>query len=244
MKASLCIASRTEEAYSFYDDDCQGGNVAIAACELEYILDIDLKAAIKLFTVDNRPAVELEKTDVSIVHTACQLFDQLVARPVDREVHSFVANRLHVYVDGLLLYISDQSVTFRSLFDLFPGAGGLVNLIVAINGNAGELFRGEESVYDDNGVRYYIRSREAGKHHKPHVHVVFRHEGSAAIDIVTGECLERGKGQFPLKRLRAAQKRILDNKRRLLEYWNASTDGLEVDLNVLFGKTDFDGDVL
>lgn len=244
MKASLCIASRTEEAYSFYDDDSQGGNVAIAACELSFLLGIDLDAAIELFTVDDRPMVELENMDASIVHVACRLFGRFVTRPIDSRVHSFIAKRLHVYAEGALFHICDQSITFRSVLELFPSVGNLVNLILAVNGNAGELFRDEEGRYDDNGVRYFIRSREAGKHHKPHVHVVFRHEGSASIDIATGEILERGNGKFPSKRLRAARKRILDNKRRLLEYWNVSTDGLEVDLNVLFGKTGFDGDIL
>jgi len=147
-------------------------------------------------------------------------------------------------VGGLLIKVYDEGATVASLTSHFPDIGDFMRLIVVINGNAGELFRNEVSrnevsSYRDKDVRYFIHAREQGKHHEPHVHVKYENESSAVIGITSGQVLKAPKGKFPLRNLWAAQRRILDNKEMLLKYWNAATDGFEVDLNLQFGKASF-----
>lgn len=45
------------------------------------------------------------------------------------------------------------------------------------------------TVFEDDGIRYYMNSKEAGKHNLPHVHVDIRHERSGSFSIITGEKL-------------------------------------------------------
>ena len=80
----------------------------------------------------------------------------------------------------------------------------------------------------NDGLRYYMPSRESGSHNKPHIHVDYRYESFASICIGDGSLLS---GSLPSKVLKEARKKILDNQEFLLRYWNEKTDGLSVDIN-------------
>lgn len=89
-------------------------------------------------------------------------------------------------------------------------------------------------IWVEDGLRYYMNSREAGRHNLPHVHVDYRHETSATVSLYDGEMIE---GDIPRKVMKRVKGKILDNQRYLMECWNKMTDGLCVDLNVYFGIT-------
>lgn len=96
--------------------------------------------------------------------------------------------------------------------------------------DAGEVFR-------DDGIRYYMNSRETGKHNEPHVHVEIRHESSGSFSILTGKKLS--KGRIKSTDIRKIQKMIENRKEELVRYWNEHTDGRTVDLNQALGLTKY-----
>lgn len=102
----------------------------------------------------------------------------------------------------------------------------IVDIQLLLNMDAGEIF-------EDDGIRYFIWSKEQGSHNQPHVHVDVRHEKEASYSIIDGSHLagDKIKGSDE-KRIR---KKIDENKKQLLIYWNEHTDGLTVDLNQALG---------
>lgn len=89
------------------------------------------------------------------------------------------------------------------------------------------------SVFEDDGIRYYMNSREAGKHNEPHVHVDIRHETSGSFSIITGKKLLKGK--IKTSDVRKIQMMIANHQAELINFWNEHTDGLTVDLDQAFG---------
>ena len=61
-----------------------------------------------------------------------------------------------------------------------------INIQLLISADAGTIFK-------DDGIRYYMHSKEAGKHNTPHVHVDIRHEVSGSFSIIDGKQLSDGK---------------------------------------------------
>lgn len=89
------------------------------------------------------------------------------------------------------------------------------------------------SVFEDDGIRYYMNSREAGKHNLPHVHVDIRHEDSGSFSIIDGEQLSKEK--IKSSDIKKIQRKIAAKKEELIKYWNEHTDGLTVDLDQALG---------
>lgn len=94
---------------------------------------------------------------------------------------------------------------------------------------AGEVLRGI-----DKGFRYYIHSRERGKHSYPHVHVDYKHRYSGVKQIGTGEVRD---GNLPEGLANKATKTIIKHSAKFLDYWNKHTDGITFDPNVYLGLT-------
>lgn len=88
-------------------------------------------------------------------------------------------------------------------------------------------------VFEDDGIRYYMNSREAGKHNLPHVHVDIRHEDSGSFSIIDGKQLS--KEIIKSSDVKKIQKKIAAKKEELIKYWNEHTDGLTVDLDQALG---------
>lgn len=104
--------------------------------------------------------------------------------------------------------------------------GEMVNIQILISANAGTLFV-------DDGIRYYMHSKEYGKHNIPHVHVDIRHEMSGSFSLIDGNQLSDSK--INKKDVKKIKKMIKDNREKFIDYWNEHTDGLTVDLNQAFG---------
>ena len=90
-----------------------------------------------------------------------------------------------------------------------------------------------ETVFEDDGIRYYMNSKEAGKHNLPHVHVDIRHERSGSFSIITGEKLSgdriRSSDEHKIRKM------IAKRRAELFDFWNKHTDGLTVDLDQALG---------
>lgn len=102
----------------------------------------------------------------------------------------------------------------------------IVNLELLVCADSGTVFK-------DDGIRYYMHSKESGKHNVPHVHVDIRHEQTGSFSIIDGTQLSDGKIKRSDKK--RIQEKIKCKKKELLLYWNNHTDGLTVDLNQALG---------
>ena len=101
-----------------------------------------------------------------------------------------------------------------------------INIQLLINSDAGTIFK-------DDGIRYYIHSKESGRHNTPHVHVDIRHEVSGSFSLIDGSQLS-GEG-IKKNDVNKIKKMINSKKKELVKYWNEHTDGLTVDLNQALG---------
>lgn len=90
------------------------------------------------------------------------------------------------------------------------------------------------TIWNNDGLRYYMNSKETGSHHIPHVHVDYKHESTASISLINGEVLD---GKLPSKVLKKVKQRVADSREFLLQCWEKYTDGLRVNINHSFGIT-------
>lgn len=90
------------------------------------------------------------------------------------------------------------------------------------------------TIWNNDGLRYYMNSKETGSHHIPHVHVDYKNESTASISLINGEVLV---GKLPSKILKKAKKQVTDNREFLLQCWEKYTDGFRVNINHSFGIT-------
>lgn len=104
-----------------------------------------------------------------------------------------------------------------------------INIQLLVSSDAGTIFK-------DNGIRYYLYSKESGSHNKPHVHVDIRNEVSGSFSIENGEQL--AGANIRKKDINEITNMITKNKSKLTKYWNEHTDGLTVDLNQALGLID------
>ena len=92
------------------------------------------------------------------------------------------------------------------------------------------------AICEEDGIRYYMNSRERGKHHEPHIHLRSLDSCEEAVIIIkTREVI----GDFPRKLIKKARKKVEKNERFFLEQWNVLTDGLKVDINHYFGLINY-----
>lgn len=127
--------------------------------------------------------------------------------------------------DGNLLWIDNQLCLVSDLFQIEESEQIVVFLI--FNCQAG-------NIWNENGIRYDMHSREKKQHHTPHIHVKYR-DNEASVSLITGEIED---GLLPNKIHKVVKNKILNNQFFLLDFWNNKTDGIKVDLNVLFGETE------
>lgn len=101
---------------------------------------------------------------------------------------------------------------------------GEISVAIYVNANAG-------CICEDDGIRYYMNSRERGKHNEPHIHLRSVDSCQEAVIIIkTREII----GKFPRKLIKKAKEKVAVNERFFLEQWNVLTDGLKVDINRYF----------
>lgn len=91
-------------------------------------------------------------------------------------------------------------------------------------------------ICEEEGIRYYMNSRERGKHHEPHIHLRALNSCEEAVIIIKNREVI---GDFPRKLIKKARKKVIKNERFFLEQWNVLTDGLKVDINHYFGLINY-----
>ena len=102
---------------------------------------------------------------------------------------------------------------------------------------AGEIPFQDRDEFKDSGVRYFMRYRESSQHHTPHVHAELPGKWEAVISIPAGETIESApKPIRKAHKLRQAQYRVKYYGDDLLLCWNLLQNGINPDLNLLFGR--------
>lgn len=137
-----------------------------------------------------------------------------------------------VGINDWLFVIEDSTQKFENILskDQIPVIDDTIKVEVFISFNAAEYDR-------FNNLRYYMNSDENCGHNEPHIHVKVLGESkmNASIQI---RHPEKYKGNLPSKYLKQAQKKIIKEQGQLLQFWNAHTNGLKVDINQALGITE------
>lgn len=126
--------------------------------------------------------------------------------------------------NGILICIDDLSIPQSAITEYYEDNDTICYFFIFSN-QAG-------TIWNEDGLRYTMNSREKGKHNVPHIHVDYKHEKSATICLYDGHVLD---GCLPSQKLKVAREKIEENKMFLLKWWNEKTDGLKVDLNAYLG---------
>lgn len=165
-----------------------------------------------------------ETTIKDIVNT---IYDKLGLLDLDCALHpriAFWSSEIRYWVDNI-------DALFETVVDKYldPQKIGYVTAAVYVSGNAG-------SIFEEDGIRYYMNSREKGKHHEPHIHLRSLDSCEEAVIIIkTREVI----GKFPRKLIKKAKQKVEKNEYFFLEQWNVLTDGLKVDINHYLGLINY-----
>lgn len=234
---SVLFLSECEGAIRSFHGKPMLGEGVITASGLAGIMEISLDQAVDLMCGSPVEWIDDNLAEKSFADILATVVSRCVpSSDSSADIVHGLAPFLYLYEDNILYHIDDLLIEPINI-SIHQTDDKSLELFVIIPGDAGELFRNMPSEYSDAGVRYYLRSHEGDRHHKPHVHLDYRHMSSAVVDITSGDIIEQSGGRFPRKQLKAAVERIRDNESLLLDAWNRQTDGLTVDLNFMFGKT-------
>ena len=134
---------------------------------------------------------------------------------------SFMKNTFELYYkeDAVRIFDIDTPIFNITTNELY------LKFLIGIGG-------GFDALEQINGIRYWMNTREYGKHNLPHLHVKYNNE-EVIISILDGTILG---GKIQKKKEKEAVFRILQNKKHLLFLWNTRTDGqiFDIDPNDLY----------
>lgn len=159
--------------------------------------------------------------------TLVDVAEEIVKR-IELDPQKFIEFRVPIYIlENLeLVEIEDPTIPLSTISKYYDISKAL-HIFFVLSNQAGDI-------WVEDGLRYYMHSKEAGRHNLPHIHVDYKHECSATISLYDGKMVD---GDMPRRVMKRASKKIMDNQRYLMECWNKLTDGLRIDLNVYFGVT-------
>lgn len=101
------------------------------------------------------------------------------------------------------------------------------------------IFLGRGDLFRKGGFRFFIPSHEGNKHNRPHVHVETSDYREGSVDILT---LKQNKGGKLKRHEMSNIRKILEGRQKaLLEAWNARSDGICVDIDILLGQAEIEG---
>lgn len=123
-----------------------------------------------------------------------------------------IKSRYRLLINQKYIYIYDLNVKVRTLINSFN-----LNYIEVFFVFFAEL---GGKILELKGMKFYIHSKEAGKHNIPHIHVSY--QNSEVSISLNGEILA---GKIDSKKQKIAIQTIVEDKESLLLKWNEITDG-------------------
>jgi len=130
--------------------------------------------------------------------------------------------------------IDNPDLSFCNVLDKYidPQFVGFIRIGIYVCEEAGQFEK-------DGDLRFFFHSREKGKHNEPHVHVCdVGRNFEASMSVLTGELITKNT-KMPRKYQIQAKKFILEHKVKFAKGWNMHTDGINIDLNNLFGLSNY-----
>lgn len=138
----------------------------------------------------------------------------------------FVRSNIKTYIliDDEFVYVQDSLIRLDKIWEYY-GVKKELKVFFIFSNQAGDI-------WNKDGVRFFMPSREQGCHNSPHIHVDYKHKYMASVCLYNGELLA---GNLPTKVHKKAKEKIMGEQAFLLDCWNKRTDGLKVDVNQHFG---------
>ncbi len=135
---------------------------------------------------------------------------------------------------GARCTVDNPDLSFCNVLDKYidPESDGCIRIGLYVCEDAGQFEK-------DGELRFYFHSREKGKHNEPHVHVYdVGRNFEEPISVLTGDVLTKNP-KMPRKYQLQAKNFILEHQVKFINGWNMHTDGINVDLNNLFGLSNY-----
>lgn len=126
----------------------------------------------------------------------------------------FLKNTFELFYDEETIRIFDLNNPISQIMKIINKDKLELKYLIGVGG-------GFDALPKTNGVRYWMNTRESGKHNLPHIHVKYNDE-EVIIDILNGNVLG---GKIQKRKLNDAISKIQANKKSLLFLWNTKTDG-------------------
>lgn len=142
--------------------------------------------------------------------TLVDVAEEIVKR-IELDPQKFIEFRVPIYIlENLeLVEIEDPTIPLSTISKYYDISKAL-HIFFVLSNQAGDI-------WVEDGLRYYMHSKEAGRHNLPHIHVDYKHECSATISLYDGKMVD---GDMPRRVMKRASKKIMDNQRYLMECWN------------------------
>lgn len=126
--------------------------------------------------------------------------------------------------EGERYYVENENANLRLLLKnyLDPEGTGNITACLLVSCDAG-------AVFERYPLRFFVPSRESGRHHEPHIHVsVAGKDCEASFRISDGKCIV---GHLPGRLERLAKETILEHQDYFKKCWETKTNGLIPDIN-------------
>ena len=177
---------------------------------------------------NRNPKIVFEYTEKTTLRNVVDaIYDEFGFLELDKAFRPPVA----FFVEKLRYWIDDSDANFLKVLDKHLDAN-----------NTGEIYAGvyvsadAGCICEEDGIRYYMNSRERGKHNEPHIHLRSVDSCQEAVIIIK---TQKVVGKFPRKLIKKAKNKVKLEEKFFLEQWNILTDGLRVDINRYLGLIDY-----
>ncbi len=132
--------------------------------------------------------------------------------------------KTYILINDEFVQVQDSLIGLDKIWEYY-GVNIKLKIFFIFSNQAGDI-------WVEDGVRFFMPSKEQGCHNSPHVHVDYKHKCTASVCLYDGELLA---GKLPSKVYKKVKERIIKEQEFLLNCWNKRTDGLKVDINQYFG---------
>jgi hypothetical protein len=142
----------------------------------------------------------------------------------DTIISEFLPISFSFLVGNERYYFGDNNAKLSFIISKYldPEHSGQIVVCILVSCNAG-------TVATESPLRFYVNSRESGRHHEAHIHVRDTdNQHEASIRISDGKVIA---GKLPAKFEQLAKKKILSDQDYFFDCWNKMTDGLKVDID-------------
>lgn len=177
---------------------------------------------------NRNPRIALEYTETTTIRDVVNAVYNVFRYTLQDTV---VLPKIAFFCGDIRYWIDDLDANFENLVDRYldPQKTGAIHVAAYVSGDAGRIC-------EEDGIRYFMNSRERGRHHEPHIHLLALDSCEEAVIIIkTREVI----GDFPRKLVKKARRNVEKNEKFFLEQWNVLTDGLKVDINRYFGLVNY-----